>query len=663
MTAPPPGWFEANQRHVTAALGVVRALLRAHARHGRGDDGRGGDVDSARRALDDAAARMPSPSALDAVCASFELSDFERDVLVACAGVELDGAFAAECAAAHGDGGRPYPTFGLALAAFPSAHWSAITSSAPLRRWRMVDVAPGDALTTSALRIDERILHYLAGVAHLDARLDGVVAPVGAAARPTESQRALAQRVVGVWSAAGGDDPLPLVQLWGRHRSAAVEVAACAAAEAGLALHAVRALDVPSAPAEREAMTRLWAREAVLSRSALLVDLHDGDAPETVRAVAALADDLRAPVLVSSREPAATGVRPAVRLRIGDATTAEQRALWSGALGDLARVLDGRVDAVVGQFRLDERAIRAASADVLGRAAARDGADADELGRALWDACRSQARPRLDDLADRIRPTAGWDDLVLPEQQRRVLREISAHVRHRLRVYETWGFAAKSSRGLGISALFSGPSGTGKTMAAEVLANDLRLDLYRIDLSQVVSKYIGETEKNLKRVFDAAEGGGSILLFDEADALFGKRSEVKDSHDRYANIEVSYLLQRMEAYTGLAILTTNMKTALDKAFLRRIRFVVQFAFPDAAQRAEIWRRVFPDATPVREVDHAKLARLNVAGGNIRNIALNAAFLAADGGGPVTMEHLLRAARGECAKLEKPLTDAETAGWV
>ena len=179
--------------------------------------------------------------------------------------------------------------------------------------------------------------------------------------------------------------------------------------------------------------------------------------------------------------------------------------------------------------------------------------------------------------------------------ERAILYETAAHVRQRAKVYETWGFAAKSSRGLGISALFSGPSGTGKTMAAEVLANELQLDLYHIDLSQVVSKYIGETEKNLRRVFDAAEEGGAILFFDEADALFGKRSEVKDSHDRYANIEVSYLLQRMEAYRGLAILTTNMKKALDTAFLRRIRFIVHFPFPDVAARAEIWQRIFPVA--------------------------------------------------------------------
>ncbi len=236
-------------------------------------------------------------------------------------------------------------------------------------------------------------------------------------------------------------------------------------------------------------------------------------------------------------------------------------------------------------------------------------------------------------------------------------------VRHQARVYERWGFAAKSSRGLGIAALFSGASGTGKTMAAEVLARELNLDLYRIDLSAVVSKYIGETEKNLRRIFDAAEAGGAILLFDEADALFGKRTEVKDSHDRYANIEVSYLLQRMESYRGLAILTTNMKSALDHAFLRRLRFTVDFPFPGVTERAAIWRGIFPRQTPVEGLDFNKLAQLNVAGGHIRNIAMSAAFHAADSGEFVRMRHLLKAARAEAAKLENTMSEAEVSGWV
>jgi predicted nucleic acid-binding protein len=281
----------------------------------------------------------------------------------------------------------------------------------------------------------------------------------------------------------------------------------------------------------------------------------------------------------------------------------------------------------------------------------------------LWNLCRSLARPRLEDLAQRIVPCAGWEDLVLPELQIQTLRQLAAQVRNRMKVYETWGFSAKGRRGLGVSALFAGESGTGKTMAAEVLARELALDLYRIDLSAVVSKYIGETEKNLKQVFDAAEEGGVLLLFDEADALFGKRSEVRDSHDRYANIEVSYLLQRMEAYQGLAILTTNLRSALDKSFQRRLRFTVSFPFPDATQREAIWRRIYPATTPTQDLDHARLSQLNVAGGNIRNIAMNAAFLAAESKTPVQMVHVLQAAKLEAQKIERPLSEAEIRGWV
>jgi SpoVK/Ycf46/Vps4 family AAA+-type ATPase len=286
----------------------------------------------------------------------------------------------------------------------------------------------------------------------------------------------------------------------------------------------------------------------------------------------------------------------------------------------------------------------------------------DRLSECFWNTCLHYARPRLEELAQPIRTQVCWEDLVLPDKEKQILQTIIAQVRQRAKVYEQWGFASKGQRGLGISALFAGASGTGKTLAAEVLANQLHLDLYRIDLSSVVSKYIGETEKNLRRIFDAAEQGGAILLFDEADALFGKRSEVKDSHDRYANMEVAYLLQRMEAYRGLAILTTNLKNSLDQAFLRRLRFVVQFPFPDALQRAEIWQRVFPKDTPTENLSYQKLAKLNVPGGNIRNIALNAAFLAAEADMPVQMQHLLQAAQSEYLKLERPLTEGETKGW-
>ena len=227
-------------------------------------------------------------------------------------------------------------------------------------------------------------------------------------------------------------------------------------------------------------------------------------------------------------------------------------------------------------------------------------------------------------------------------------------------VYEEWGFGRRMNRGLGISALFAGDSGTGKTMAAEIMANHLRLNLYRIDLSAVVSKYIGETEKNLRRLFDAAEEGGAILFFDEADALFGKRSEVKDSHDRYANIEVNYLLQRMEAYHGLAILATNAKRALDNAFIRRLRFIVNFPFPGVRDRRLMWEKALPPEAPVAQLDLDRLSRLNLSGGSISNVALNAAFLAARLGEPVTMAEVLEAARAEFRKLERPFNETELA---
>jgi SpoVK/Ycf46/Vps4 family AAA+-type ATPase len=251
-----------------------------------------------------------------------------------------------------------------------------------------------------------------------------------------------------------------------------------------------------------------------------------------------------------------------------------------------------------------------------------------------------------------------FEDLVLPRAQLNALREITHHLRHRDRVYTEWGFADKSTRGLGLCALFAGESGTGKTLAAEAIANEAGLDLYQIDLATVVSKYIGETEKNLRRLFDAAERGGTILFFDEADALFGKRSEVKDSHDRYANIEINYLLQRMEAFSGLAILATNMKSALDAAFSRRLRFVLDFPFPSVKERKLIWQKALPTETPKTDLDYERLAKLNISGGNIHSIALNAAFIAAQNGQTVTMSTLMIAARAELKKLDRGFNEAE-----
>ncbi len=635
-------WAERNQRHLMTALDQVRHALRRHT------------AGTAPGEPIDAPPEEPGRWALPMLTEAFGLSLFERDVLLLCAGGEFDAAFPALCAEAQGDPRRTYPTFGLALAALPGAHWSALAPDAPLRYWRMIE-ASGSDLTTSPLRIDERVLHYLAGVSHVDDRLEPLVELVHAPTELPPSHAALAERVTGAWAQAEEAGQYVAIELCGPEPEFKRLIAAAAGARWGLRVHLLAAGDIPSGAAERETLRRLWDREAVLSRSALLLDASELEGSAAQRAVCGFVERLRGPVLVSAREPLRGLRRVSLRLDVDLARPAEQRAMWDATLGGAAASLNGELDAIVQQFHLNSSAVRSASAAIVG--------DGPVDAHALWDACRAQARPQLEDLGQRLAPGAVWSDLVLPAPQLALLREIEAHVRRRSQVYERWGFAAKGSRGLGISALFAGASGTGKTLAAEVLAADLRLDLYRIDLSQVVSKYIGETEKNLRRVFEAAEAGGAILLFDEADALFGKRSEVKDSHDRYANIEVSYLLQRMEAYRGLAILTTNMKSALDPAFLRRLRFVVEFPFPDGQQRAEIWRRMLPSGTPTDGLVVEQLARLAVAGGSIRNIALHAAFLAADAGEPVRMSHVLAAARREYAKLERPLSEAEVGGWA
>jgi SpoVK/Ycf46/Vps4 family AAA+-type ATPase len=322
--------------------------------------------------------------------------------------------------------------------------------------------------------------------------------------------------------------------------------------------------------------------------------------------------------------------------------------------------MNGHLDRIVDHFQFDKPGIQISALAAREEIAANEGRDADQI---LWKVCRRHARRSLEKIAQRLEPRGTWDDLVLPEQQIQTLRQIVVHVRQKATVNEDWGFALKYARGLGLSVLFSGASGTGKTMAAEIMAVELDLDLYRIDLASVISKYIGETEKNLRTVFDAAEESSAILLFDEADALFGKRSEVRDSHDRYANLEVSYLLQRVESYRGIAILTTNMQHALDSAFMRRFRFIVQFPFPDADSRARIWERIFPATAPLDSVKCERLAQLNISGGVIRNIAVHAAFMAAEKQQAIGMRHLFAAAQIEYAKMAKPLTGAETRGWI
>jgi SpoVK/Ycf46/Vps4 family AAA+-type ATPase len=433
----------------------------------------------------------------------------------------------------------------------------------------------------------------------------------------------------------------PIVQLVGPDDTGKRLIAAHAASAGGLVACRLPVSLLPTEPTELDHLARLWERESTLLPLMLYLDTEDADAGQAKPGRFLARTGGRS--LFACRESWPDLGRGSLVLDVAPPTPAERADAWYAVYG---RGPDA--DALAAQFGLELPAIREA-------AAVADGDPAE-----AWRACRVRTRPRLDALAQRLETKVTWADIVLPEDGRQVLEQIANQVAHRTTVYETWGFADRVTRGLGLSALFAGPSGAGKTMAAEVLANHLRLDLYRIDLSAVVSKYIGETEKNLRRLFDAAEGGGSILFFDEADSLFGKRSEVKDSHDRYANIEVNYLLQRMEAYRGLAVLATNLRSALDSAFLRRLRFIVEFEFPGVSQRKAIWEKALPPTAPRAELDYDRLARLQTSGGMIRNIALNAAFLAVSANTSITMPHLLAAARTEFQKLELPMPERDFA---
>ncbi|QHQ36677.1 ATP-binding protein [Algicella marina] len=580
---------------------------------------------------------VPDSSVLPRLAAIFHLNEPELELLTLSAAAELDPATGEAIHAVNGTG---LCDTALAQRLLGPAIWDALVPEAPLRRWRLLELTGNGPLYQQTLCTDERILHTLLGNTYADARLTAVVRTLWQEADLTSRERTLAGQITEAWSTPL--DRLPVILLSGTDAAAKRNTAAAAAQTMGLSLFRIRAEDLPTARAERHALAVLLDRELALSGSALLFEGTDEG----------FADTITGPTIVSAEDPALPERAPILRLDLPEASRAERRTLWHTALGHRADILGPALDRISSQFALAPSAIRAATA-TLDRATLPEA-----LAPELWQAARLQGRRALDGLADRIDSNARWVDLVLPQDQLALLHDLTGHMRDAWVVNESWGWRGKSPRGLGAAALFAGPSGTGKTLAAEVLAGELQLDLYRIDLSQIVSKYIGETEKNLARIFTAAEHSGAILLFDEADALFGKRSEVKDSHDRYANVEVSYLLQRMEAYSGLAILTTNQKGAVDTAFLRRLRYVLTFPFPDTAARAEIWRRIFPENTPTEGLSPPSLARLSVAGGSIRSIALNAAYLAAQAPEPVTMGHIRRAARREYTKLEKPFTNAE-----
>lgn len=639
-------WTEENQHYLLVSLAEIKAELKQH-------------IEESNSTVAEVANELirSESAAINMLCYKLKLSSFERKILLLCAGVELDSEINQLISAFTSNVNSVLPTFGIALQVFKEAHWSALVPASPLRYWRLIELSSAELVTSSPLKIDEQILHYIVGIQYINERLSDSIELVVKESELVPSQAAIAHIIV---QACSTDAVIPpVIQLFGNDSSDKKAIAERAASELGLQLYCIHPEVIPNSKEQTE-FIRLWNRESVLNGYALFIEEIEPDADRNVQeTVIQFIEKIQGLTLISTTRPSFKLKKKQVILEVSKPTAKEQLELWRQHLQAEMLCSDQDLISLTSQFNMSAKGILLA-AEALSKNGSLNHSEAD-INR-LWKVCCNQNRPLLNELAERIPLRATWDDLVLPEPQKESLKDIAIQVQYRKTVYEDWGFAAKSSRGLGISALFYGESGTGKTMASEVLANELQLDLYRIDLSQVVNKYIGETEKNLKRIFDAAEDGGAILLFDEADSLFGRRSEVKDSHDRYGNIEVSYLLQRMETYRGLAILTTNMKNVLDQAFLRRLRFVVQFPFPDLAQRVEIWKHMFSEKTPTGDLDMQKLARLNIAGGNIKNIAMNAAFIAAYDHQPVQMSHVSRAARSEYAKLEKMMSSTELGSW-
>ena len=613
------------------------------------------NVQQAAEAMHQAETAIDPPPALLILGQRLGLSSFEQMVLLLAVAVELDSETGSQCARCQQ--GLRAPTFALAFSIFENPSWDALSADHPLRYWRLIEISPVSAqpLTTSPLRVDERILSYALGLNTLDDRLAPYVSPVelNSAVQPLPASHAtVVETIMSRLREGEASKALPVIQLLGSDTATKKLITAEIARSLDLQLYSLTANMLPAQPADLDVLARLWQRETLLMPLVLHIDMEPAaEPPIAAMRIIRFADSLNGAVFLDTRESVSGLARHSVLADVTKATASEQQLVWQNALGPEAGEMPARL---ADQFNLDLKSIERIAQEAKSAAAG----DATRLGAELWKTCLLACRPKLDSLAQRVEPKATWEQLVLPEKELDLLRSIAEQVAHRNTVYEKWGFAQKLTRGLGISALFAGDSGTGKTMAAEVIANHLQLGLHRIDLSAVVNKYIGETEKNLRQLFDNAENGGAILFFDEADALFGKRSEVKDSHDRYANIEINYLLQRMENYRGLAILATNVKSAIDPAFLRRLRFVVNFPFPGVAERKAIWQNIFPAGVPLDALNYDALARLNLAGGHIYNIALNAAFLAARAKTPVTLTQIFEAARTELRKLERPINELD-----
>ena len=615
----------------------------------------------------------------------FHLTAFEEQCLLICLAPELDRKYEKLYAYLQDDVTRKRPSVDVVLNLLCQTMPEKLSARLPfdprypLLKYRLLQMTDNStdapsSLLSRFLKLDDRMVSFLLGFEQIDARLEPFARLVSVRAEldevPVGEQIRSRIRNVIDWHYRQEESQREQIvfHFAGPYGSGKRMLAEAICHELKLPLLTAEADKMPGGQVPFEEALWLLGREAVLQSAALCIQEFDS----------LLADDKHASLLKSLLEVTKTfalsvfllGSRSwkplgplndisFIGLEIPIPDDGIRKRLWESHLdGRSPLTTDAEAGALASKFRFTPGQIQDAAVATRNLARWRSPQLGQLTAEDLNAACRAQSDPKLNRLARKIRPAHIWKDIVLPADPLAQLGEMCQRVSQSYRVLGEWGFGAKLSTGKGVNALFAGPSGTGKTMAAGILANELGLDLYKIDLSQVVSKYIGETEKNLDSIFAAAENSNIILFFDEADALFGKRSEVRDSHDRYANIEISYLLQKMEDYEGIAILASNLSQNLDEAFVRRLAFSIHFPFPDEADRRRIWLGIWPDGISLaRDVDINLLAReFKLSGGNVKNVALAAAFLAASDGGIVNMSHLLHATRREFQKLGKVFTE-------
>jgi AAA+ superfamily predicted ATPase len=641
------------------------------------------------------------PAAFASFQRAFMLSDFDLDALLIALAPEIDLRYQRLFAYLQDDVTRKRPSVDLVLNLFcPTADAkldarARFGPDAPLVRHRLLQVVPGQGngapFLARELEIDEAVVSALTGDLSIDRRLQAFTTIEWPATVPHAEASSEASRESGrgahldalrrIVEESRGGGRRTVFHFQGPRDAGGREAAAALAGALGRGLLAadVRLAMAAATDIDLTATAAVLLRDARLHDAILLVDGLDAlRAPEMQPKLAALFAPLRwvhDDVVILASDASATMLDDAIRTSGVDIVSIpfalpgydERLKAWQDALGTEEGIERSDLEALANRFRLTTRQIGSAVASA--RSQARLAADADmpvaTAAGELYAAARGQSTHRLGTLAKQIQPKYQMRDLVLPDDALAHLQEVCNQVRRRHVVYGAWGFDRKLSLGKGINVLFSGPPGVGKTMAAEVFAYELGLDLFKIDLSQIVSKYIGETEKNLNRVFDEARASNAILFFDEADALFGKRSEVRDSHDRYANIEIAYLLQKMDEYEGLSVLATNLKQNLDEAFTRRLSFIIDFPFPDDESRLRIWQSIWPSDVPLSDdVDLGHMARtFRLSGGSIKNVAVAAAFLAAEEEGPIRTSHLVRATRRELQKMGKTMAQGDLAPAV